>query len=92
MINVANEIHATRRDVVDVIFSERLNAIDEMPRRGGFAPSQQALDRLIRALAGLDDERGFADIGAIRGHVDAPALQSKCGHGAISGCSLALWF
>eukprot|EP00974_Lingulodinium_polyedra_P032804 3156969-Lingulodinium_polyedra.AAC.1 len=52
--------------------TECINALNEMSRHGGYAPSQWVFSRLPRAPATHTDEDEFADIGAIQAHSDGP--------------------
>ena len=72
MSKVIKDTHASGRESVDVVFSERLNAANEMTRHGGFAPAQWVLSRLPRNPATMCDEGECLDVGALQAHVDGP--------------------
>ena len=77
---VVKETNATGEQEMEMVISERLSAINEMSRHGGFAPAQWVLSRLPRVPASQGDEAEFADTGAIQAHVDGPTefgLQSR---------------
>ena len=66
---VIKDTHASGRESMDMILSECLN---EMSRRGGFAPAQWVLSRLPRNLATMSDEDECLDVGALQAHADGP--------------------
>ena len=66
---------------MDMIFSECLNAANEMTRHGGFAPAQWVLSRLARNPATMGDEDECLDVVALQAHADGPTtfgVQSCC--------------
>ena len=56
MSKVIKDTHASGAESMDMIFSECLNATNEMTRHGGFAPAQWVLSRLPRNPATMGDE------------------------------------
>ena len=57
---------------MDMILSERSNAVNEMTRHGSFAPAQWALSRLPRNPATMGDEGECLDVGALQAYADGP--------------------
>ena len=83
MKRIIKETNAVGRDSMDMILTEALNALNEMSRHGGFAPSQWVLSKLPRTPGCLGDEEEAADIGAIQGHIDGPTefgIQTRYRH------------
>ena len=72
MSKVLKDTHASGRESVDMILSERLNAVNEMTRHGGFAPAQWVLSRLPRNPATMGGEDECLDVGALQAYADGP--------------------
>ena len=69
---IIRETHAIGLQAMGAVLSESICAINEMARRGGFAPAQWVLAKYPRQPATLGDEDERADVGAIQARVDGP--------------------
>ena len=72
MSKVIKDTHASGRESMGMILSERLDAVNEMTRHGGFAPAQCVLSRLPRNTATMGDEDECLDVGALQAYADGP--------------------
>ena len=66
MSKVIKDTHASGRESMDIILSERLNAANEISRLGGFAPGQWVLSRLPRNPATMGDVQSLRQMHSSR--------------------------
>ena len=70
MKKVITETKAVGEEAIAMVMAECLNAINEMTRHGGFAPSQWVFNKFPRAPATQGGEQEAHDIGTIQAPVD----------------------
>ena len=79
MSKIIEDTHALGRESMDMILSECLNAVNEVARHEGFAPTQWVLSRLPRNPATMGDEMNFS-MWVLCKHMPMDQAPSVCSH------------